>query len=125
MSSQVYINGSEETASRQMDTEERNESSEELTAAAALTSIGGVSRVAGQNFCLSEADEEVTDHDEEEEAASTYGTEFSIPQRFTKSGRKRAVPFPFKVSLCRFASFAFGNAQILYDNHHRRPNHVC
>lgn len=25
--------------------------------------------------------------------------DFDIPQRFTKSGRKRAVPFPLKVSI--------------------------
>jgi hypothetical protein len=28
-----------------------------------------------------------------------YNEDFDIPQRFTKSGRKRAVPFPLKVSI--------------------------
>lgn len=37
-----------------------------------------------------------TPQDKEEE-----GDEFHIPQRFTKSGRKRAVPFPVKVRMLR------------------------
>jgi hypothetical protein len=39
-----------------------------------------------------ETDEEDEEHDASEDR------EFLIPQRFTKSGRKRAVPFPLKVS---------------------------
>jgi hypothetical protein len=36
------------------------------------------------------------DDDEEEDNEETNEA-FSIPQKFTKSGRKRAVPFPIKV----------------------------
>jgi hypothetical protein len=34
----------------------------------------------------------------EDDDSEEHG-EFEIPQRFTKSGRKRAVPFPMKVRL--------------------------
>ena len=34
-------------------------------------------------------------------AKSDDESEFLIPQRFTKSGRKRAVPFPLKVRYLR------------------------
>ena len=59
------------------------EGSEE-TAASVLTSLGAAAP---------RLDEEGDEDDEEEQG------DFEIPQRFTKSGRKRAIPFPLKVSL--------------------------
>jgi hypothetical protein len=56
----------------------------EMTAAAALTSL-----VSSPSPPLDE-----TERDQEEEAKEK---EFTIPQRLTKSGRKRAVPFTLKV----------------------------
>lgn len=52
----------------------------------------------------------IQDHNMQEDAASALtnlqkanedkdSNEFVIPQRFTKSGRKKAVPFPLKVSI--------------------------
>jgi hypothetical protein len=38
------------------------------------------------------------------EEAEDNEDDFDIPQRFTKSGRKRAVPFPLKVSNTFFKS---------------------
>ena len=67
------------------------EGSEE-TAASVLTSLGAAAP---------RLDEEGDEDDEEEQG------DFEIPQRFTKSGRKRAIPFPLKVSLvlsCPFGS---------------------
>ena len=45
--------------------------------------------------------------DEEEAGTKENGNDsgFHIPMRFTKSGRKRAVPFPLKV--CTLYSFVF------------------
>jgi hypothetical protein len=42
-----------------------------------------------------------------EEDVEVDGKGLDIPQRFTKSGRKRAVPFPLKVRLSRQLYFAF------------------
>jgi hypothetical protein len=63
---------------RKEETEIESQESEEA-AATALTSLG--------------ASAPKPDEDEDED-----GKAFSIPQRFTKSGRKRAVPFALKVS---------------------------
>jgi hypothetical protein len=43
--------------------------------------------------------EDIDDENEEEldEDEGESSNEFTIPQKFTKSGRKRAVPFPIKV----------------------------
>ena len=98
MTNQCSNNSEEPDTSNPMETEEHMESRKEQTAVASLTSLVGITRDAGQSFAPSEADEEETEHDDEEEA-STGGNAFFIPQRFTKSGRHRAVPFPLKVSL--------------------------
>ncbi len=64
----------------------------ELTAAAALTSF--VSSTI-------EPTKDAEEHDDEEEADdgedNASDTDFNIPQRYTRSGRKRAVSFPLKV----------------------------
>lgn len=67
-----------------------HEDDSELSAAAALTSL-----VSMRPFTavLREADGENDDQDEEE----VSDKELNIPQRYTKSGRKRAVSFPLKV----------------------------
>lgn len=58
----------------------------EMTAAAALTSL-----VVSVSPTEQQANDEDAEDDEEDK-------EFSIPQRYTKSGRKRAVSFVLKVS---------------------------
>jgi hypothetical protein len=68
----------DDAAAREAEAEMRNEDSEEA-AASALTALGSSARK-----------EEEDDDDDE--------MDFEIPQRFTKSGRKRAVPFSLKVS---------------------------
>jgi hypothetical protein len=73
-------------------TEEREDAEDELTAAVALTSLVGTECSTGSSdYKDSGLNVKVGDAEEEE-------TEISIPQRFTKSGRKRAVSFPLKVS---------------------------
>jgi hypothetical protein len=67
---------------RKEETEIESQESEEA-AATALTSLGA----------SAPKPDEDDDEDEDED-----GKAFSIPQRFTKSGRKRAVPFALKVS---------------------------
>ena len=55
----------------------------------------------------SEIDQEDFDDENEDELDEDEGessNEFTIPQKFTKSGRKRAVPFPIKVSSLYFYS---------------------
>jgi len=75
-------------------TESAEAESNELVAAAALTSLFSLSRASpddAKHAAQAEEEQSVTASDEEEE-------EFVIPQRFTKSGRERAIPFPLKVS---------------------------
>ena len=62
--------------------------SEELTAATALAGL------AIKND--RDDDTAAASHHKDEETAAS----FVIPQRFTKSGRQRAVPFPLKVCMC-------------------------
>jgi hypothetical protein len=69
---------------------ETEEPAGELTAASALTSLVNVT---GKG---SDEEEETTEH-EDDEATVEADKPFIIPQKFTKSGRKRAVPFPLKV----------------------------
>lgn len=64
----------------------------ELTAAAALTSLVGAAALREDS---KKEYEDKDEEDEEEEEGDTL--DFEIPQRFTKSGRKRAVPFPLKL----------------------------
>lgn len=61
--------------------EEVKEKEGEMDAAAALTSLVGAE---------DPADEEAEEGEDED---------FVIPQRFTRSGRRRATPFPVKVRL--------------------------
>jgi hypothetical protein len=68
----------DDAVAREEEAEIRNEASEKV-AANALTALGSSARK-----------EEEDDDDDE--------MDFEIPQRFTKSGRKRAVPFSLKVS---------------------------
>ena len=67
--------------------------SEEMDAAAALTSL--VAPVPIQEVTEQQQPTTGATVDKEE----TIDKDFVIPQRFTKSGRKRAVPFPLKVGL--------------------------
>lgn len=96
-----------------MDTEERCESSKRLAADAAAKGLA-------ENFAASLADadfvetEHENDDDEEEdvEAVAEGDIDFSVPQRFTKCGRKRAVPFPLKVRL-HFRARQMSTANVL------------
>ena len=98
MSTQSSNHSEEPAAPNPMDREEHKESSKEQTAVAALASLVGINSDVGQSFAASEAEDDGTEHDDEEETAAG-GNAFLIPQRFTKSGRHRAVPFPLKVSI--------------------------
>jgi hypothetical protein len=69
-------------------TEDTKNSGSEMTAVSALTTLVGSS-------ASSPIDETESIQDEEEEK------EFEIPQKLTKSGRKRAVPFTLKVRISR------------------------
>lgn len=76
-------------------TEHYHDEASELTAAAALTSLTRVSFSSEKQIPT-----EIT-----EVSVDRLGTEIGereevivIPERYTKSGRKRAVPFPMKVS---------------------------
>lgn len=60
----------------------------ELVAASALACLAQKDRVEAEPEPEPEPDEQQDQEDED----------FTIPQRFTKSGRKRAVPFTIKVS---------------------------
>jgi hypothetical protein len=64
----------------------------EMTAAAALTSLVDSPRPSPKAGTDEEDGEDEDDDDDDEERA------FSLPQRYTRSGRKRAVSFPLKVS---------------------------
>jgi hypothetical protein len=83
-------------------TEKKKSEGQELTAAAALTSLnaGGSDEDVKKE---GEADDEEEDEEEEEEeeGATSDNKDFKIPLRLTKSGRRRATPFPLKVSLFR------------------------
>jgi hypothetical protein len=91
-------NKDQRVESTTMSAEDSKSESKELTAAEALTSL-----VSGKVFEKDMdsklfADEDCDDETEHEEEETTNSKGFLIPQRFTKSGRKRAVPFPLKVS---------------------------
>jgi hypothetical protein len=85
-----YTDDEEESRCEDADEEEEDDASCELTAAVALTSlVGSESRdsregEASEDSKASKVDQEM---------------ELHIPQRFTKSGRKRAVSFPLKVRI--------------------------
>jgi hypothetical protein len=84
-------------------------------AASALTTLGHAVSVSGSiqgsiSSSLSDEDEE-TERDEEDESSAITGSDFLIPQRFTKSGRKRAIPFPIKVRWSEIALEPKGNGQ--------------
>lgn len=68
-----------------------------LTTLVHAVSMGG-SIQGSISSSLSDEDEE-TERGEEVESSAATGSDFLIPQRFTKSGRKRATPFPIKVRL--------------------------
>jgi hypothetical protein len=69
-----------------------DEGAGELTAAVALTSLVGTEPFSSSSNYKESDKQEVKNAEDEE-------MELSIPQRFTKSGRKRAVSFPLKVSM--------------------------
>jgi hypothetical protein len=71
------------------------EQDDESKAAVALTSLVDTSLPIEAS--TSGNDEERMD-DEEEEEEECDERDFEIPQRFTRSGRRRATPFPLKVS---------------------------
>lgn len=81
-------NAGEKEASDKEKTEKKDKGSEQ-EAAAALTSLVGGSPTH---------EDEDEDEEEHQEEGDGEAKDFKIPQRFTKSGRKRAVPFPLKVS---------------------------
>lgn len=69
------------------DTIDEKSNHEENEAAQVLTNLG-----------ISSAPEDKVDEEEDD---------FEIPQRYTKSGRKRAVSFPLKVCLLCFVTLSF------------------
>jgi hypothetical protein len=69
-------------------TKDTKKSASEMTAVAALSILGG-------SLPSSSVDSKEKSQDEEEEKEKEK--EFKIPQRLTKTGRKRAVPFTLKV----------------------------
>ena len=75
-------------------------SHEELTAAAALAELVEGATAANQQDCM----------DEDVASQCDDGDAFVFPQRFTKSGRQRAVPFPLKVghSFCMCCGYLSG-----------------
>lgn len=78
--------------------EEENDDDDgsKLSAAAALTSLV---QAASLKTTFERATSLAThEEDDEDEEDAEDEKDFEIPQRFTKSGRKRAVPFPIKVS---------------------------
>ena len=63
-------------------------------------------------------------HDDEEDEEENDDGSFKIPQRYTKSGRKRAVSFPLKVSpQCRSTSLLSLSLldQICFHSRHFSP----
>ena len=75
-------------------------SHEELTAAAALAELVEGATAANQQDCM----------DEDVASQCDDGDAFVFPQRFTKSGRQRAVPFTLKVghSFCMCCGYLSG-----------------
>lgn len=98
----------EETESGDTTTIENQEDhGSELTAAAALTSLVVSQRRPALTSATHEEEDDEEDDDDEEEEEGDYrrgDMELEIPQRFTKSGRKRAVSFPLKVRALATAS---------------------
>jgi hypothetical protein len=86
-----YTDDEEESRGEDVDDEEGDDASCELTAAVALTSL--VSSESSTHRGGSEAKELSENH----ASKGDQEMELDIPQRFTKSGRKRAVSFPLKV----------------------------
>lgn len=84
-------------------TEVDDEDSGELSAAAALTSLVSAPVVVNPGAAAieekeeNEQDDDDKDDDEDEDEDVPEGKELHIPQRYTKSGRKRAVSFPLKL----------------------------
>lgn len=78
---------SEEVIASEVKEDEKKSEGQELTAAAALTSLNNNN------------DSDASEDEEEEEDAPADDVNFKIPLRLTKSGRRRATPFPLKVSL--------------------------
>ena len=76
--------------------------SEELTAATALAGLA-------INNDRDDDTAAASHHKDEETAVS-----FVIPQRFTKSGRQRAVPFPLKVCTKKHGTVAVGEERVFY-----------
>jgi hypothetical protein len=103
----------DEEVKTEVKTEVKKSEGQELTAAAALTSLnaGGSDEDVKKE---GEADDEEEDEeDEEEEGATSDNKDFKIPLRLTKSGRRRATPFPLKVSLFRLITYARCRARFL------------
>lgn len=70
--------------------EEDPMSGKELTAATALTSLVTSTIITGEP-------EEQDDASVDDGDANAHDADFDIPQRYTRSGRRRAVSFPLKV----------------------------
>jgi hypothetical protein len=86
-----YTDDEEESRCEDAD-EEEDDASCELTAAVALTSlVGSESRDTREGEAQASESNKTSKADQD--------MELHIPQRFTKSGRKRAVSFPLKVRL--------------------------
>lgn len=98
-----------QTSKLESETKVEDESGKELTAAAALTSL-----ISSAVLSTGES-EEHADVTGDKEGNTASDTEFDIPQRYTSSGRKRAVSFPLKVR-CQAALCLF----VLLDDSHRR-----
>lgn len=87
-------------------------SHEELTAAAALAELVEGATAANQQDCM----------DEDVASQCDDGDAFVFPQRFTKSGRQRAVPFPLKVghSFCMCCQDSRRQARVMRSSTSRR-----
>jgi hypothetical protein len=70
----------------------------EMTAAAALTSLVDSPNPSPMDSPSSSPKALIDEEDGEEEDDDDEARAFSLPQRYTRSGRKRAVSFPLKVS---------------------------
>lgn len=85
------------------DSSEKHKCSDVAEAVSGLTSLvrakttgtqGGAHSTGSLSSSEADDDEEM---EREGDEASAAGGDFLIPQRLTRSGRKRAVPFPLKV----------------------------
>jgi len=74
------------------------EAASELDAAAALTSLVSARCLPAEDGKKEDANDEADIKQDDIEDAED-GKVIEIPQRYTKSGRKRAVSFPLKVSI--------------------------